>query len=451
MRKKRHNHGVTPGSIFMLVLTLLVAAACFVFLLVIAGEDVYERTSDIIRSFSEIDLFGYPSLEIDELTIGDLLSVSSTPMLTPVPIENKTSNDGAKLPLRQIASQQTASFILTAAGTVCAPRAVRIGAQDDEGFDFKPVFQGLGDLISGSDLTLATLETLVAEDESGYGIYNAPPQLLDGLRSLGIGVLSLATEHVLDKGYVGLELTQREMAWRSMIGIGANAAGQTEDALMLEVNGVQVAVLAYAYGLSDEGREQTAGDPRGALNVIDEDRMVRAIVNARLAGANAVIVMPHWGAKNREETPQDVRLLARSLAEAGADVILGTHPNVVQGTERMIVTRSDGLEYETVVCYSLGCLLTDAREVANTAGMIARLQIDYEPNTRRIKLGELVCEPVYIACEQEDNGSVYRVVDAGSQMHIATLDYTQKEEAARAAQTVRDVTGQNEREQAGHG
>ena len=60
-----------------------------------------------------------------------------------------------------------------------------------------------------------------------------------------------------------------------------------------------------------------------------------------------------------DETLPLLAKMSVTLAQAGADVILGTHPNVVQGTERLTVTRADGLEYDAVVCYSLGNLLTE--------------------------------------------------------------------------------------------
>lgn len=50
-------------------------------------------------------------------------------------------------------------------------------------------------------------------------------------------------------------------------------------------------------------------------------------------GANIVVVLPHWGTKNRVQTPDTVQTMAREMAQAGADVILGTHPNVAQGID----------------------------------------------------------------------------------------------------------------------
>ena len=181
------------------------------------------------------------------------------------------------------------------------------------------------------------------------------------------------------------------------------------------------------------------------------ERIRADITKARVAGANVVIVLPHWGTKNRQETPENLKEMALEMAQAGADVILGTHPNVVQQTERLSVRRADGLLYEAVVCYSLGSLLTDARAAENTAGMVAHLNITYDPVSRRTTLGSLACTPVYIAQQREDGQNVYRVVDTDNAQALAALSEGEREAAMKAADRVRSVTGQAQREEEGQG
>ena len=141
----------------------------------------------------------------------------------------------------------------------------------------------------------------------------------------------------------------------------------------------------------------------------------------------------------------------RRMAEAGADIILGTHPNVVLETERLRVTRADGLDYETVVCYSLGSLLTDAHAAENTAGMIAHLSVTYDPAVRCATLGELVCTPVYIARDRVDTATMYRVLDTDNMAALSALSAQEQRAAQEAAQAVRDITGQSQREEEGEG
>lgn len=429
---KRFGRRVTLGSALMLTLTAGVLALCAAFVLMISGNA------------------GLPARAIRE---------TAEPAVTPLPSEQAltgqdvtpTAKPAAAPTVKPTAEPAVSTFTLAAAGTVYAPKAIRESVLEGAGhYDFDPVFEGVRSALSAADLSIVTLETTTAGGAKGYGSYNTPPQILDALRMAGADLVSLATERALDMGYDGLSLTVGELTARGLSSAGVlfDGTGRTR---MIGVNGVQVAVLAAAYGISDEGRAATREAERGALCLLEGRQMVEDIKAARAAGADVVIVLPHWGTKNKAETPAAVRQMAVTLAEAGADIILGTHPNVVQGTERLRVTRADGLEYETVVCYSLGSLLTDARAEENTAGMVAHLTVCYDPLARRISLGELVCTPVYIAREKKDARAVYRVVDTDNAEAMNALSPAERAAAEKAAAMVREATGQSAREQEGQG
>lgn len=432
---KKRRRGISPGSVLMLLLTALVVAACAVFLASIVGEDIYARTAALISRLSEQGLFALASEGVTpEPEMAGAAAATES--------RGETAPPAGEAAPPESSAPQSAAFTLAFGGSVSAPRTVRASAEDGAGgYDFSPIFAGLGDALSGADLAVVTLETPAAGETLGYDVYNAPPELLTALRAAGADTLALATERALDAGYDGLEITQREINSRALGCAGIVSADNPSGAEFLQVCGVQVALLSYAYGISDEGRAATRDDERGSVARIDEARMASDITAARLAGANLVVVLPHWGTKNVAETPENVRALARTLAEAGADIIIGAHPNVVQGTERLNVTRSDGLTYESVVCYSLGCLLTDSRAEENTAGMIAKLDVSYDAASRRITLGELTCTPLYIAEERADGESFFRIVNAESERALAALSGGERQNAARAAQAVREASG----------
>ena len=111
----------------------------------------------------------------------------------------------------------------------------------------------------------------------------------------------------------------------------------------------------------------------------------------------------------------------------------------MQGVERISTVRSDGLTYETVVCYSLGCLLTDARDSENTAGMAVRLEMTYDPAVRRVWPGALEVTPLYIARQREDSGIVYRVVNAQDEQALEKLTLSEQAAAAQAAERVKNA------------
>ena len=423
MKKKRRG-GLSAGTIAMLVRTACVLVAMAAFLFLIAGDGVYERTRAAFGRFAETPSpTGIPS---PEPTIE--MTYTPMPMAAPTPTIEPTQ------------APELATVTLAAAGTVYAPKAIRESAQESgDHYNFASIFDGIGDTLSAADLAIVTLETTTAGREKGYGNYNTSPQILDALRACGVDLVALATERALDTGYDGLDLTLSELTSRALAYAGVYPDSGNGSATMMNIDGVQVAVLAYSYGLSDEGREQTKNDAAGVLALMDIQKMTQDITRARVDGANIVIVLPHWGTKNRAETPETVRAMAKILAQAGADVILGTHPNVVQGVERIHTVRSDGLTYETVVCYSLGCLLTDARNSENTAGMAVNLTFVYDSNTRRAYPGEVKVTPLYIACQRKDGKNVYRVVDAEDEQALSKLTIAEQQAAAQAVLRVRQT------------
>ena len=431
---RRRRRRVSLGTVFMLLLTVLVVIGCVLFFALLVGDDLYERTGELIRSLAEQGLFeAQPAQESEpeEAAVAyfwlEDTPVPTAPPATPTPVPAPST------------------ITIAAAGAVSAPTAVRESTLEGTAYDFDAVFAGLGDTLLEADLAIATLETTTAGRDKGFDNYNTAPEVLDALRASGVDLVALATEHALDKGYEGLELTISELTTRGLAYAGVATEGGSR-ATMMRIGGIQVAVLAYTYGLSEEGSAATGGDQRAMVALMDQQKMLSDIRQARVDGANVVIVLPHWGTKNITDVPVNVQRLAGELAQAGADIILGTHPNVPQSTERIRTTRADGLEYDTVVCYSLGNLLTDARTTENTAGMVAHVNVTYDPVTRRTMLGEMYCTPVYIARQREQEETVYRIVDAESAKALESLTDEERAAAQAAVERIREATKTNEQE-----
>lgn len=429
---KRRRRRVSLGTMVMLLLTALVVIGCILFFALLVGDDLYERTGELIRSLSEQGLFDAQGFQLPMPVETPYLWLEDTPVptappATPTPVPAPST------------------ITIAAAGAVYAPKAVRESALEGAGYDFDAIFAGLGDTLLDADLAIATLETTTAGRDKGFDNYNTAPEILDALRVSGVDLVALATERALDKGYEGLELTASELTTRGLAYAGVNGENGSR-ATMMRIGGIQVAVLAYTYGLSEEGSAATGGDERAMVARMDQQKMLSDIRQARVNGANVVIVLPHWGTKNITDIPVNVRRLAGEMAQAGADIILGTHPNVPQGTERIRTTRADGLEYDTVVCYSLGNLLTDARTQENTAGMIAHVSVTYDPVSRKTMLSEMYCTPVYIARQREQEEFVYRIVDAESAKALESLTEEERQAARAAVELIRDTTGSGEQE-----
>lgn len=217
----------------------------------------------------------------------------------------------------------------------------------DPASTFGPVAQELSD----GDLTLVNLETPIttrgtAEDKN-Y-VFRAPGAAVPAMTAAGIDVVSLANNHTMDYGRVGLADT---VATARRGGLGTVGVGHDVDAaftpLRRTVQGVDVAILAFSQ-VDDLAQEWAAtSDRSGMAMAFDTDRAYAAVRAAR-ADSDLVVVLPHWGAEGDRCPTGRQRDFAAGLAEAGADVVVGAHSHVLQGAGRM---------GDTYVAYGLGNFL----------------------------------------------------------------------------------------------
>lgn len=227
--------------------------------------------------------------------------------------------------------------------------AQRAGGQ---GYDFTYCYQNVQGFYTQHDINWINQETLVNDElpPSTYPCFSTPGAMGHTLYDLGFRVFSLANNHTYDKGAQGLAATCS--FWASMpadtvtCGLYAGQADYGNLALQ-QVQGVTIAYLAYT--------EHTNGlpTPQGApANVVYTDQLdvMQHQIELAASQADLVVVSDHWGVEGSHAVTAGQRTLAQQQADWGADVIIGTHPHVVQGAEWL--TAADGRQ--AFVAYSLG-------------------------------------------------------------------------------------------------
>lgn len=212
---------------------------------------------------------------------------------------------------------------------------------------FGPVSQ----VLSAADITVVNLETAVTEGgtpEPKEFHFRAPPSTYEAVRAAGIDVVSLANNHALDYGQDGLADTLRHAARANMSVVGAGADADTAYAPWLtEVEGVRIAVLGLSQ-IQELAYRWEARDSRpGIAMAHDRSRAAQAVRDARRQ-ADVVIVFLHWGQEGNQCPTPRMKRLARTLAQAGATAVIGTHAHLLQG---------DGWLGKTYVAYGLGNFL----------------------------------------------------------------------------------------------
>jgi hypothetical protein len=181
------------------------------------------------------------------------------------------------------------------------------------------------DLIEGADLAIANFENPAPDRFRWHTkgtVFSADPALIEGLADAGIDYLSLANNHIRDAGGQGLLQTIANIRGEGIAvsGAGRNLAAARKPA-MLEAGGKTVAVLAYdAIAGYYHATADTIGSAPLTASIVRAD--VRA---ARAAGADLVIVFPHWGTEYRSKPFAAQQSLARMIIDSGADMVIGNH------------------------------------------------------------------------------------------------------------------------------
>lgn len=243
--------------------------------------------------------------------------------------------------------------------------ARRVGTAITAGGDPAAPLRPLADRLAAADLTVGTFESTLSRlgpPTQGGDSFGADPAVLAGVRLAGFDLLSLANNHVGDYGDRSLVQTVRRLrsAGFATVGAGADDAAAREP-VVLEANGVRIGVLAFnaigetpRAGPGRPGAVTLAMQPRlGPLDDADLTAMTRAVAELGQR-TDAVLVLPHWGEQYTPVAVADQRRVARALVEAGADLVIGSHPHVVQGAAVHTGDRGPGF-----VAYSLGNFVFD--------------------------------------------------------------------------------------------
>jgi poly-gamma-glutamate synthesis protein (capsule biosynthesis protein) len=255
-----------------------------------------------------------------------------------------------------------------------------------------------------ADIAFANLETPIAPATGRPGRpmqFNAPPDLPAALKASGFTILSTANNHAFDQGVRGVQetLDRLEKAGLAAIGTGPDRA-RAEAPRILEVKGLRIAFLGFTdiFNVNLDARAD-----RPWVRSLDPVEAVRAVREAR-AEADAVVVSIHWGVEYLHTPLARQRKVARDLAEAGADLVLGHHPHVLQPVE---VLEAGGRR--TVVAYSLGNFISnqdrmyraDLFPVAggdSRDGVLFRCRlvaVRKPDGTRGVRVENVRCEPLW--------------------------------------------------------
>ena len=284
-------------------------------------------------------------------------------------------------------------------------------------YNYDYMYEEVAPYLKEGDLTIGNLELTLSganQKYTGYPRFNAPDAVADALKKAGFDLLTTANNHSLDRKFAGIERTISVLEERGLLHTGTyRTEEQSQSVLIQEVKGTKIAFLAYTYGTNgikvDKGKEYS-------VNYINQDKITKDIKIARQKGAELICVSVHWGVEYMRTPHKAQKQLVDFLVEQGVDIILGSHPHVLQPIE---IREAQGKE--TVILYSQGNFISGQRTKYRETSAIFNIFLEKEPLSQTFTIKKVSYIPTWVDYSWVKGKPNYRVLPAKRAVHLYEL------------------------------
>lgn len=294
-------------------------------------------------------------------------------------------------------------------------------------YDYKPMIRFAKPWIEQADYAVVNLETTFAggPDYSGFPAFNTPDALGDALKDAGFDLVSTANNHCLDRGYDGMVRTLDVLDKLGLAHVGTYRSAEERAAqngvYVADMGGIKVAFLSYTYGTNGIPVSKSHPDTVNILHtdymsdtqVLDTERIADDLAAAEALSPDLIAVIVHWGVEYQTTQNEHQEEIADFLFDHGADVILGSHPHVLQPMETRTLTDRDGTTHTGFVCWSLGNFISSQNDEYTDTTVVLNLELTKNPNTGVTDVTKVGYVPLYMLDrEQEVDGERFTLLDA---------------------------------------
>lgn len=301
-------------------------------------------------------------------------------------IANKEANKIIKIPDLNIIEDIPVDYkvSLFAVGDALIHDAVYKDAKTDQIgedgyniYDFKPMLEYIKPIAQSNDLSFYNQETIIGGKNLGlsnYPMFNSPDEIGINMLESGFNIVNLATNHTMDKGKAGAIYSANFWEKQDAYVTGSYTSEEKRNNIEIkEKNGITYAVLAYTYGTNGLPVPQDAQYLVNVWSVYGENsyeeykETVKQDIQRIRDKVDVLIVSMHWGNEYTHVPTVYEKDAAQFLSEQGVDIIIGTHPHVIQPIEFI---------NNTLVIYSLGNFISAQTDENTRVGLMVSLDIN---------------------------------------------------------------------------
>ena len=309
---------------------------------------------------------------------------------------------------------------------------------DADSFDFKGVYRDVKKYLSEADFTFGNFETVLAgksKGYSGYPFFNTPDAFLDAIKDAGFDLLVTANNHALDQGEKGVLRTIEKINDAGINQTGTFNSQRDRDSIRIfKIHNIKFAVLAYTFSTND------VPIPKGKdylINIIDFDLIKSDIKKARELDAEIVLVNYHYGTEYKREPVAYQKEVVNKTIEAGADIIIGGHPHVIQPVDYF---KTDSAKLDTgFIAYSVGNFVSNQRWRYSDAGMILNIQLAKNRNTDSIYINKVSYIPTWVFKGKIEEKKEYVILPSTISQDDPVLNYLTKTDEVNMRQAFDDT------------
>src|SRR5699024_1458290 len=277
--------------------------------------------------------------------------------------DDDSESSGSEKNGEAASESETTEITISTVGDIMAHDEQYWGAyvEETDSYDFKPVFEHVKPYLEEADLAIGNFETTVAGEDrgyTGYPLFNTPDEIVEGVDYAGFDALVTANNHSLDMGAQGVERTVQMLEEADMDVVGTYEEAPEQRHVIKDVEGVKVALLAFTESMNGMDGPYSDEEIYNMIDVMSEENLIEAIDAAKEDEPDIILTYMHWGSEYVEEPGDSQKHYAQFLADQGVDLIIGSHPHVLQRGEN--IESSDG-GHEAFVAYSLGNFVSNQR------------------------------------------------------------------------------------------
>ncbi|MCX8074532.1 MAG: CapA family protein [Clostridia bacterium] len=307
-----------------------------------------------------------------------------------------------------IIEEKEYSVTISAVGDILIHDTIYKSSKVNNTYDFRNIFEPVKQYIESCDIAIANLEVPVADESFSYSNYpamNCPKEILDGLKYAGFDIVTNANNHTLDRGEKGLLSSIDNIKKSGLLYTGTSENEENSKPLVIEKNNIKIGLFSYTYGTNG------IPIPKGKdylVNIINTDNIKNDIDYLKSQNVDFIISSIHFGVEYRTKSNNEQKELAKFLIENGVDVILGSHPHVLEEAKLESIN-INGNKKNVFYIYSMGNFIADQYYPNTNTGVIVQLEL-YKNTKTGNTINSYKLIPTYIDKYLESGKNKWRVI-----------------------------------------